>query len=451
MSRPAPTPLPIETGFVDAHASARLPGAAWLGELRTSAIRTFANDGLPHRRVEEYRYFDLRQMLAKSGALTLAQHGSAAAEVSDPAAQLFEAIDRHVAVFVNGRLDAAQSDLDGLPNGLTITSFADAAEARDPWFDNALQSHHATKDVLDALNLAYASDGAAIHVAAGTKVEKPLELVWLSTGNANAHYHAHSVVVVEEGANLTLLETRSDTATTPLFATLAMSAIVGDTASLRHVAIYADAKDAVRVAQKRVRLGESTNYNTLSLAVGAGRARTSERVHFAGENASANINGLSLLGNDAVMDNTLFIDHAVPNCQSEETYRYVLDDKSRGVFQGTILVREHAQKIDAQMQARALLMSRKAEMDSKPMLEIYADDVICAHGSAIGEPDQDAIFYLMSRGIDEKAARALLVAGFLDDVVDGFDDGDIGLAIKHLLARRLGAPEETATGLEADV
>ena len=144
------------------------------------------------------------------------------------------------------------------------------------------------------------------------------------------------------------------------------------------------------------------------------------------------------------MDNTLFVDHAVPNCNSEETFRSVLDDASRGVFQGAILVRKDAQKIDSQMQARALLLSRKAEMDAKPMLEIYADDVICAHGSAIGEPDQNAIFYLMSRGIDEKTARALLVAGFLDDVVDGFDTGEIALALKTLLASRLGAPEETA-------
>ncbi len=441
MARPAIQPLEIETGFVDDHAAATasLPGAATQGVERENAIKVFAVDGLPHRRLEDYRYFDLRQMLAKVGPLAVTP-GADNATASDDANDVFANIDRYVAVVINGRLDTSKSDLTGLPEGVAFTSYADAVDA--DWVKAAFNSAEGPQDSVAALNRAYASDGVAVRVSAGVKVDKPIEVRWLSAGDTGTHYHARSVVVVEEGADLTLLETRGDDASAPVFATNTLRLVVGDKATLRHAAVYADSEASVRVAQKSVTLGEAADYQTLGLAVGAGRARTGEHVHFAGEDAKGAINGLSLLRGKAVMDNTLFVDHAVPNCDSEETFRSVLDDASRGVFQGSILVRKDAQKIDSQMQARALLLSRKAEMDAKPMLEIYADDVICAHGSAIGEPDQNAIFYLMSRGIDEKTARALLVAGFLDDVVDGFDDGDIAAALKTLLAARLGAPDD---------
>ena len=435
MARVAVEPLDIETGLVDDHAAAAkvLPGAAHQSSARSKAIEAFAVEGLPNRRLEEYRYFDLRQMLAKAGPLAVTPAASSV-DTTDSATGLFAELDRHVAVFINGRFDAARSSFDGLPDGVELLSYSEALNSEAAWVSEALESSIAPQDAVTTLNAAYAIDGIVIRVSAGVKVDKPIEVQWRAVGNVSTHFHTRSLVVLEVGAQLTLLETRGDDKQSP------------DDASLSHAAVYADGDDVVRVGKKSVTLGKAANYETLGLAVGAGKARTDEHVHFAGENTKASINGLSLLRDRAVMDNTLFVDHAVPNCESEETFRSVLDDASRGVFQGSILVRKDAQKIDSQMQARALLLSRKAEMDAKPMLEIYADDVICAHGSAIGEPDQNAIFYLMSRGIDENTARALLVAGFLDDVVDGFDDGPIAVALKMLLAERLGAPKDTAQG-----
>lgn len=443
MARPAIQPLEIETGFVDGHASAAasLPGGSLLAGERSDAIKAFAADGLPNRRLEDYRYFDLRQMLAKAGPLALTPAASGV-EVSDDAADLFADIDRYVAVFINGRLNTAQSSLEELPEGIELLTYADALNNGVAWVSETLNSSIAPQDAVATLNAAYAADGVAIRVSSGVKIDKPIEVQWRAAGEVGTHFHTRSVVVLEEGAQLTLLETRGDDNQTPVFATSTLRLVIGDQASLKHASVCADGESAIRVGKKSVTLGEASNYETLGLAVGAGKARTDEHLHFAGENTKASVNGLSLLRGAAVMDNTLFVDHAVANCESEETFRSVLDDASRGVFQGSILVRKDAQKIDSQMQARALLLSRKAEMDAKPMLEIYADDVICAHGSAIGEPDQNAIFYLMSRGIDENTARALLVAGFLDDVVDGFDDGELALALKSLLARRLGAPDE---------
>lgn len=445
MARVAVQPLDIETRLVDDHAAAAslLPGVSRQTTERSNAIKAFAVDGLPNRRLEEYRYFDLRQMLAKAGPLALTPAASSV-ESADPAAGLFAGMDRYIAVFVNGRFNGAGSSLQGLPDGVELVSYAEALNSDAAWVSEALNSSIAPQDAVTTLNAAYAIDGIAVRVPAGVKVDKPIEIQWRAVGEIGTHFHTRSLVVLEEGAQLTLLETRGDDKRAPVFATSTLRLVVGDEASLRHAAVYADGDDAIRVGKKSVTLGKASNYETLGLAVGAGKARTDEHVHFAGENTKASVNGLSLLRDTAVMDNTLFVDHAVPNCESEETFRSVLDDASRGVFQGSILVRKDAQKIDSQMQARALLLSRKAEMDAKPMLEIYADDVICAHGSAIGEPDQNAIFYLMSRGIDEKTARALLVAGFLDDVVDGFDDGEIAVALKTLLAERLGAPKDTA-------
>ncbi len=447
MARVAVQPLDIETSLVDDHAAAAkvLPGAAHQSSARSKAIEAFAVEGLPNRRLEEYRYFDLRQMLAKAGPLAVTPAASSV-DTTDSATGLFAELDRHVAVFINGRFDAARSSFDGLPDGVELLSYSEALNSEAAWVSEALESSIAPQDAVTTLNAAYAIDGIAIRVSAGVKFDKPIEVQWRAVGNVSTHFHTRSLVVLEEGAQLTLLETRGDDKQSPVFATGALRLVIGDDASLSHAAVYADGDDVVRVGKKSVTLGKAAIYETLGLAVGAGKARTDEHVHFAGENTKASINGLSLLRDRAVMDNTLFVDHAVPNCESEETFRSVLDDASRGVFQGSILVRKDAQKIDSQMQARALLLSRKAEMDAKPMLEIYADDVICAHGSAIGEPDQNAIFYLMSRGIDENTARALLVAGFLDDVVDGFDDGAIAVALKMLLAERLGAPKDTAQG-----
>lgn len=438
--------MDIETRFVDDHATAAkaLPGASRQFTERSNAIKAFAVDGLPNRRLEEYRYFDLRQMLAKAGPLALTPAASSSVDTTDAASGLFADLDRHVVAFINGRFDAASSSFNGLPDGIELLSYAEALNSDAAWVSDALESSIAPQDAVATLNAAYAIDGIAIRVSKGVKVDKPIEVQWRAAGEVGTHFHTRSLVVLEEGAQLTLLETRGDEERAPIFATNALRLVVSDEASLSHAAIYADGKDAIRVGKKSVTLGRASNYETLGLAVGAGKARTDEHVHFAGENTKASINGLSLLRDTAVMDNTLFVDHAVPNCESEETFRSVLDDASRGVFQGSILVRKNAQKIDSEMQARALLLSRKAEMDAKPMLEIYADDVVCAHGSAIGEPDQNAIFYLMSRGIDEKTARALLVAGFLDDVVDGFDNGEIAVALKALLAERLGAPKDTA-------
>ncbi|GAA6157227.1 Fe-S cluster assembly protein SufD [Pyruvatibacter sp. HU-CL02332] len=445
MARVAVQPLDIETGLVDDHAAAAkvLPGAAYQSSARSKAIEAFAVEGLPNRRLEEYRYFDLRQMLAKAGPLAVTPAASSA-DTTDPATDIFAEIDRHIAVFINGRFDTAGSSLNGLPDGVELLSYAEALNSEAAWVSEALESSIAPQDAVATLNAAYAIDGVVIRVSAGVKVDKPIEVQWRAIGDVSTHFHTRSLVVLEEGAQLTLLETRGDDEQAPVFSTGALRLVVGDDASLRHATVCADGEDVVRVGKKSVTLGKASNYETLGLAVGAGKARTDEHLHFAGENTKASISGLSLLRDAAVMDNTLFVDHAVPNCESEETFRSVLDDASRGVFQGSILVRKDAQKIDSQMQARALLLSRKAEMDAKPMLEIYADDVICAHGSAIGEPDQNAIFYLMSRGIDENTARALLVAGFLDDVVDGFDDGEIAVALKTLLAERLGAPKDTA-------
>lgn len=445
MARVVVQPLDIETGLVDDHAAAAkvLPGASHQSSARSKAIDAFAVEGLPNRRLEEYRYFDLRQMLAKAGPLAVTPAASSA-DTTDPATDLFAEIDRHIAVFINGRFDAAGSSLNGLPDGVEFLSYAEALNSEAAWVLEALESSIAPQDAVATLNAAYAIDGVVIRVSAGVKVDKPIEVQWRAGGDVSTHFHTRSLVILEEGAQVTLLETRGDDKQAPVFSTGMLRLVVGDDASLRHAAVYADGEDVVRVGKKSVTLGRASNYQTLGLAVGAGKARIDEHVHFSGENTKASISGLSLLRDTAVMDNTLFVDHAVPNCESEETFRSVLDDASRGVFQGSILVRKHAQKIDSQMQARALLLSRKAEMDAKPMLEIYADDVICAHGSAIGEPDQNAIFYLMSRGIDEKTARALLVAGFLDDVVDGFDDGEIAVALKMLLAVRLGAPKDTA-------
>lgn len=452
MSQPAIQRLPVEEALIAAfeEARAQLPGR-WLADARAKAAQRFAAEGLPHRRMEAYRYFDLRRILARAGTLAPAAPWSEGIAFADPAAAACAGLDRYRMVFANGRYRPDLSDIAGLPAGVEAGTLAGFAESAPDWLRAALGDLCAPDgpaDPVAALNLAFAGDGAMLRVPDGVSVDKPVEIVWFSAGGEAAHQHALSAVVLGRDAALTLLETRGDGATSALLGTQALHIRLGEGARLAHASTLADRPGSVRLARVEARLAARARYMALGMGLGRGQARTDMTVRLEGPQAHAGISGVTLIGGDAVMDNTLFVDHASPEGTSEETFRAVLDERARGVFQGSILVRPGAQKTDAQMQARALLLACGTEMDAKPMLEIYADDVQCAHGSAIGEPDRDALFYLMTRGLDETSARALLVAGFLEDVVDGFGVAGVVQAFKAVLARRLGAPEDDA--LEGD-
>lgn len=410
----------IEQLFIDTYEREReeLPGAGlgWLDARRDEAAKAFAASGLPHRRMEDWRYTDLSRALA-GATLTRAPRSDEAAALrasARPAVAAFQYIDRHVIVFANGRLRGDLSSL-SLPAGVTLLPLARALA--EPWSRSLVEMKvEAQAGNVIALNTALMQDGIGLHLARGAKLDKPLHLVFLS--NDDGASHLRHLVRLEDDAEAVIFETHADNGAKNYFADHVVDVSLGNGASLTRVKAQDEASGAVHLASLTAELGAGAKLSGFTMTLGASTSREQTFVTFAGEGAKAQVNGATALCGSQHGDHFVAIDHAVPHCTSETLYKTVLDDEATGVFQGKVVVRPGAQKTDGKQMTNALLLSRDAAMNAKPELEIYADDVQCAHGSTIGELDAQALFYLRSRGIDEPTARQLLISAFLDEVFE---------------------------------
>ncbi|MDR3498066.1 MAG: Fe-S cluster assembly protein SufD [Parvibaculum sp.] len=422
------------TKFIETYERERnsLPAAdlPWLDARRDEAMKSFAEAGLPHRRLEDWRYTDLRQLLSKASLAPAPAHEGV---VLLPTTA-FDAIDGHRLVFVNGRFRADLSNLGGLPSGVTLVPLAEALRA--PWARPLLEAPQASGIV--ALNTAMMGDGLGLHVAAGVRLGKPLHILHFAA-DAGA-FHVRNLIRLEEGAEATIFETHAGAAAASSFADHAADVSLAEGARLAIVKVQDEAPSAIHLATLTARLDARSHFAHFTMTLGAGLSRNQSFVTFAGEGAEAHVNGAVALRGKQHGDHFVVIDHAVPHCASATLFKTVLDDSSTGVFQGRVLVRPDAQKTDGRQMTNALLLSRDAAMNAKPELEIYADDVQCAHGSTIGELSREALFYLRSRGIDEETARQLLISAFLDAAFETVANEEAREALRGLAANwfRLG-------------
>ncbi|WP_068083176.1 Fe-S cluster assembly protein SufD [Polycladidibacter stylochi] len=400
-----------ETGFVEAFAATHGKQSDGLSEARRAAMARFEAAGLPHRRIEEYHYTDLKAKLRSAIAL------SARAEVAAPGA-LGEVETQGRLVFVNGRFDAALSNVEALAGKISVSAWAEKAEA--PAHDTAAFPR---ADALVDLNTAFVQGGATITVAGGEKLEKAVEIVHVAKGEGASFSRID--LVVEAGADVLVLESYQGDSGAYLRNTLT-TLEVGDNAKLTWVKLQEEAESATHLASASANLGKGAELSQFLFDAGSGLSRSQFAVAFNGEGSNAALRGVSLLKGDSHADITLSVDHKVPECDSREYFKAIVDDKARSVFQGQILVKPDAQKTDGQMMVQSLLLSESAEVNVKPELEIFADDVQCAHGSTTGEIDEDLLFYLRARGIPEKEARKILILAFLGEVIDELDDARIG-------------------------
>jgi Fe-S cluster assembly protein SufD len=416
---------------------ARLPGDRKVVALREAAAARFDALGLPHRRVEEWKYTDLRALLREAKPIAGAPDAAAIARAKD-AGKLIGDMDSRRIVFVDGAFAPELSDLANLSPGLTIRSMAQALAAGD-----ALVAGHLGKVVpaeqegVVALNTALMRDGAVIHVAKGATLERPIHLVFAATGERPASVFTRSLVVIEQGARAMLVE--SHDANTGHQINTALELMVGDNAHVDHIKITSGPSDLVHVSSLMAAIGANARFNDFAFNIGGGVVRNQTFVRFDGEGTHAGLRGASLLRGEQHVDSTLVVDHKAGGCQSREVFASVLDDESRGVFQGKIVVRQHAQKTDARMMTRALLLSNEAEADNKPELEIFADDVQCGHGATSGALDENLKFYLMARGIPEVEAEALLVQAFVGEAVEGIEHAGLRDALMEQVAGWLKA------------
>ena len=417
-----PIKTAAETALAASFAAARraLPGAAAVAALREDAFRRFETEGLPHRRVEEWKYTDLRALMREARPLADVPDAAAKARAGDALAML-AAIDARRVVFVDGAFVPELSDLDGLEPGLSIRSMARVLAAGDPQLAAHLGKVVPSDDVAVALNTAFMGDGAVIHVAPGAALARPLHLVFVNAGSEGAAVFVRSLAVIEKGARAMLVESHLGSAAGEDQVNAVLELEVGDGAHVDHVKITGEGAGALHVSTLMAAVGAHARFNEFLFTTGGAVVRNQVFVRFAGEGTVAGIRGASLLKGRQHADTTLVADHAVPDCTSREVFKSVLDEEGRNVFQGKIIVRPRAQKTDAKMATHALLLSETAEADNKPELEIFADDVQCGHGATSGDLDEDLLFYLKARGIPAKEAEALLIQAFVGEAVEGIE------------------------------
>jgi Fe-S cluster assembly protein SufD len=410
-----------EQTLADAYqaSKAKLPGGRKVVALREAAAARFDVLGLPNRRVEEWKYTDLRALIGDAKPLAGVPDDAAKTRAKD-AGKLIGDMDARRIVFVDGTFVPELSDLDNLSPGLSIRSMAQALAASDPLVEaNLGKVVPADRESVVELNTALMRDGAVIHVAKGATVERPIHLVFAATGEKPASVFTRSLVVIEQGARVMLVESHDATAGHQVNSALEL--VVGDKAHVDHIKVTSGPSDFLHVSSLMVAVGAHARFNDFAFNIGGGVVRNQTFVQLDGEGTLTGLRGASLLKGKQHVDSTLVIDHKASGCQSREMFATVLDDESRGVFQGKIVVRQHAQKTDARMMTRALLLSDEAEADNKPELEIFADDVQCGHGATSGALDDDLKFYLMARGIPEIEAEGLLIQAFVGEAIEGIE------------------------------
>ena len=434
-----------EQAYVDLFDAAEqaLPGAGnpWVADLRAKAIDAYAALGLPHRRVEAWKYTDLRSRLNE--ALPLAR----ATGVAITEADLKQALGAEIAdlaayrlVIVEGELRADLSDIAGLKAaGAELVSIAEALQKPPRWLKQSLgKINPQDRDAVVALNLALMSGGVGLRIGKGVTLDKPVHLMHLDGGSEPASVITRSVVLVEEGASLDLMESYGNLGGREGQRNAVTEVEVGNTASLTHIKLQREAEAAFHLVTWLVNIERDANYKAFQFSTGAALSRSQIYAAFTGEGSSLDVSGALLMRGHQHCDTSLLVEHRVPRCTSREVFKAVLDNEARGVFQGKIIVSPGAQKTDGKQMAQALLLSETAEFDSKPELEIFADDVVCGHGSTSGQIDQDLLFYLEARGIPEREARALLIQAFVGEAIERIEHEGLREALLKASAEWLG-------------
>jgi Fe-S cluster assembly protein SufD len=393
----------------------RLPGAGPVADLRRQAYDAYERAGLPHRRIEDWKYTDLRVLMRE--VLPLADMPDATTLKRAAAALKLHAIaGLRRLVLVDGVFAPNLSDMSDLDAGLGVRTLREVLEA------GQLPAQLFAPDnsnPMVALNGAMMTDGVVIEVADGAALTQPLHVVHIASGAPPSAMFTRSLLTLGKSATATLVESYIGAEGAKAYQVHdALVAAIGDGARLDHVRLVEDGSDAFNISSAVVTLGAKAHFNTFGLTSGGIVSRYQPVIAFAGEGSRVEANGVNLLNGRQQADTTLLLDHAVPNCSSREIFRSVLDDRGHSVFQGRIIVRKHAQKTDAKMMTRALLLSDEAEADNKPELEIFADDVTCGHGATTGALDESLLFYLRARGLSEKQAQALLIQAFVGEAIE---------------------------------
>jgi len=408
----------------------------WLLPVRKAAMARFTELGFPTTRHEEWRFTNVSPIAktpfapADKSAQVTAEQVARYADWQTEGSRL---------VFVNGQYSETLSNIAALSDGVIVASLAEAMQSHRTQVEPHL-ANHATyqEDAFTAMNTAFIEDGAFIYVPKSKVVEQPIQLVFVSVpGSQPTSTHPRILVVAEANAQATVVETYCGVGKGTYFTNPVTEIVAADNAMVEHYRVERESVEAYHVSDLALNQSRSSHVMSLAMQFGGRLVRNDVHALLDDEGCDCTLDGLYLIGGEQHVDNHLRVEHAKPHCRSWEYFKGVLEDKARAVFTGRIIVREDAQKTDAKQTNMNLLLSEDALVDSKPQLEIFADDVKCTHGATIGQVDDDAIFYLQSRGLTRDAARGMLVFAFASEVIEQIKLNPLRAAMQDLLFARL--------------
>jgi Fe-S cluster assembly protein SufD len=413
------------------------PGRAlpWLKKLREEAFARFCDVGFPTTKDEDWRFTNV------AGIAKTAFRAADRATVNEAeAAKLFVEGAAARLVFVNGRYAPELSSTGGLPKGVTVASLREQLEKHPESLEKHLARYASTeRDAFVALNTAFLGDGAYVHVARGAVVEQPIVLLYLTAAESDPTMtQPRNLIVAEDASQVAVVEDYvSVGGESVAFSNAVTELVAGESATAQHFLVEREHLKAYNVSTLRIEQGRSANVTSHSLLLGGGLVRNNVHPVLAGEGGECLINGLFLGTGRQHLDNYMYVEHAAPHCGSRQFYNGILDGQAHGVFHGRIVVHKPAQKTDAKQTNRNLLLTDDAQIDTKPQLEIYADDVKCTHGATIGQIEDNALFYMRSRGISEAEARRLLLMAFAEECVDRMHAGAAREHVERLIREHL--------------
>jgi Fe-S cluster assembly protein SufD len=392
----------------------RPSGPASLEQARRSAIARFASLGFPTTADEEYRFTNVAPIAAMPFERAPEHTAVAGADLTG---HLYGATTGAELVFVNGRFQLALSSVAAVPDGLTVSGLAEAADAEDvrTWLTTIASSD---TSAFTALNTAFFEDAAVVRIRKGAVIEAPINIVFVSTGSSTpTATYPRILILAGEHSQSTIIESHIGVGDGTYFSCAVTEAVVGPSAVVDHYRVQLERSHGYHYCRLQVHADRQARFLSHAFSLGGAIVRNDLGAVLAGEGIDCTLNGLYVAEGDTLIDNHTTIDHAMPHCASHEVYKGILGGKARGVFNGKIIVREDAQKTDAKQTNKALLLSGAAQINTKPQLEIFADDVKCTHGATVGQLDADALFYLQARGITRADARSLLIRSFAGDIV----------------------------------
>ena len=419
----------------------------WLKDTRAEAKNALVNLPIPQRKLENWRYSNINKLFDIDFEPVI----SISEKLDDLNLDdyLLDGIDSYRLVINNGHCVNSLCNIDGLPAGVKLVSLAQALitdpDSLSTWFGHVSGDD---QEIFTSLNTALANDGLFVHIESGVTLDKPIEVIYINHSiDSSLMIQSRNLLVLENNASATLIERYQSKDQSLYFNNNLTEIVLDESASLTHYRIQEESKQAYHLGSIFLSQGASSTYKDTTITMGGAWARTDFNVEFRNEHAECNLDGLYMVGDQQLIDCHLNIQHKAPNCASQHTFKGILYGQGRAVFDGLIYVDKLAQGTDAHLSNDNLMLTRKAEVDTKPQLEIYADDVKCSHGTTVGQLEPEQIFYLRSRGIDEDKAHKMLCLGFADEVVNSIDISALREYVDDILQDTLTSINNSITEL----